>query len=145
MVPACCGLFSPAFPWTRVNNCTRNNLHASGRRHRCRRVRADSRVTVDALAQARKRLSSRITDSRLRFFPDLQEDLRAVLAAFDEIEKRTSALASFALRKHFWPQSQVSRLQLSALMEMGTDAETVARIAIHGATCTCEECMGHGG
>lgn len=99
---------------------------------------------MDALAKARKRLSSRISDPKVMFVPGLADDLRAIDAAFEEIERRTSNLAAFALRKHFWPLSQVNKAQLQALIEMGTEPATVARIGTHGERCLCSECMGVG-
>lgn len=76
--------------------------------------------------------------------PGLADDLRAIVEVVDELERRTSALAGFALRKHFWPQSAVNKAQLQSLMVMGTDPATVARIASHGERCVCEQCMGRG-
>lgn len=99
---------------------------------------------MDALTKARKRLSSRIADPKVKFVPGLSEDLRAMLDAIDELDRRTSNLAAFALRKHFWPLSQVNTAQLRALTEMGTEPATVGRIGTHGERCVCCECMGVG-
>lgn len=99
---------------------------------------------MDALAKARKRLSSRISDPKVMLLPGLADDLRAIDAAFEEIERRTSILAAFALRKHFWPLSIVNKAQLQALTVMGDEPSTVARVATHGERCTCEQCMGVG-
>lgn len=97
-----------------------------------------------ALAKARERLAARIRDPKLLMVPGLQDDLRAIVGALDELELRTATLAAFALRKHYWPLSQVHPGQLKALIEMGTDPATVARVATHGERCTCYECMGAG-
>ena len=99
------------------------------------------RANVDALTKAREVLARRIADPKLLLMPDLKADLRAILEAFEEIDERTSALAAFALRKHFWPASAVSSSNLRRLMEMGGEAKT----ASHDQRCICEQCMGHGG
>jgi hypothetical protein len=99
---------------------------------------------MDALAKARKRLSSRLADPKVKFMPGLADDLRAIDDAFEHIERSLANLAAFALRKHFWPMSQVHPGQLKALTELGTDPATVARVAQHGGICTCSECMGAG-
>lgn len=97
---------------------------------------------MDALAEARKRLSSRLRDSKVMLVPGLADDLRAIEGAFEEIDRRTSNLAAFALRKHFWPLSQVNKAQLQALMAMGAEPATVGRIGTHPERCVCSECIG---
>jgi hypothetical protein len=96
---------------------------------------------VDALAKARKVLSSRSSDVRLRFVPGLAEDMRALGEAFEEIDRRISVLAAVVLRKHYWPDAAVHTAQLRALMEMGAEPAAVGRIGTHGETCGCEACM----
>lgn len=120
---------------------------------------------MDALNRLRGRLASRIRDPKIALVPGLADDLRSISEGFEELrerlqavervahsptdvtdklaslDERTSALAAFALRKHFWPRSAVSSSNLRRLMEMGGDAST----ASHGERCICEQCMGHGG
>ena len=100
---------------------------------------------METLDEARARLAARIDDPKVRFVPGLADDLRALLVVVDELGRRTSTLAAFALRKHFWPASAVHRAQLQALMEMGAEPTVVGRIGTHSDGCLCEHCMGHSG
>lgn len=102
---------------------------------------------MDALSEARARLSSRISDKRLLMVPGLSDDLRAILAAFEELEQRATDLecraanlAAFSLRKHYWPMSPALNEQLCALIDMAKGALGPT----HSERCLCSECMGVG-
>jgi hypothetical protein len=95
----------------------------------------------NALVAARKALSSRINDPKVKFVPGLADDLRAILAAFDECDRRTSVLAAVALKKHFWPDAGLSKEHFAVLEEMGAEPATVSRVGKHGKDCLCEQCM----
>lgn len=96
---------------------------------------------MDALREARDKLSSRISDPKVRFVPGLADDLKSIANAFAELERRTSMLAAVVLRKHYWPGSPIQKSEVDGLTAMGQDAETIARIASHGDTCCCELCL----
>lgn len=96
---------------------------------------------MDALKVACEALAARIIDPKARFIPGLADDLRAVLLAFEELDRRTELLASCVLQKHYWPSSKLTKRGRDALIAFGAEAATVGRRADHSPICTCSECM----
>lgn len=96
--------------------------------------------TPGPLEIARCRLLARIGELRLSIVPGLREDLSALVDALDELDRRTCALAAFALTKHYWPDSPVHSAEMKALAEMGEHAATRYRVA-HETGCLCAECF----
>lgn len=103
---------------------------------------------MDPLKASRDALAKRIADPKAKFIPGLTDDLRSVLAAFDELDARTAALAAFVLRVYIGPPVPgrglsvgLPRAQLQRIADMGVEAAAVLRIAEHGERCTCGDCM----
>jgi len=93
--------------------------------------------------KARKLLSSRITDVRIRFIPGLADDLRAIDGAFADIESGLATLAAVMLRKHYWPDAALPQSQFEALATMGQESAAIQRVAMpsHPPGCLCNLCF----
>lgn len=94
---------------------------------------------MDPLSKAREVLARRITDPKAKMF-GLSEDLRVILDAFAELERRCGVLASIALHRHYWPGEPMHPASWQALSEMSDRARALYRIGEHGAQCECQQC-----
>ena len=92
------------------------------------------------LAAARKVLAARVNDPKVKFIPGLSDDLRAILGAFDEIDRRIGVCASVLMAKHF-AQTSLHPAEVQALSELSDVARARYREGTHDCACTCSQCM----
>lgn len=94
---------------------------------------------MDALERARRVLSARVADPKVKFVPGLVDDLKAILGAFEEVARRTDALASAHLL--LLSKASLHPGHADYLGEMGPKSADILRMWRHGERCTCGECM----
>jgi hypothetical protein len=135
---------SGAFPWTRVNNCTRIKKRAGADGYRCNWFSDCKRLSVGSLnviAEAQQRLEARANDKRLLLVPGLADDLRLIGEALAQLSSDASLLARVVLQKHYWPGAKLLKEECDGLAILATDEEAQRRIELHGEGCMCELCF----
>ncbi len=100
---------------------------------------------LNALQQARKIISQRASDPKAKMF-GLSDDLKAIGAALDELERRNGIAAEFGLLLYEHLQSttgapKVHSAVIAELGQMNDHAGVITRRLSHGNKCTCGDCI----